>query len=255
MTRLAVGARPQTPSRQGYDLHVLVLSDLGKIQEWQFLLGKQLNTVSFERLLHYLDHSVDLRDSNHTHVLQPLDVPVALRHAPRHYDWLLLPLGGLHEATPCHYTMKTLLDELLLTGVLDCARVEQTRVCLLHLINQPESVVGQEPRHVLAIADVVRATVCLHEYFLSTRQTRVHLVGFLVPRGNRCRFYDDAILLVVVFLFILLLDGEASHDLLFYWRPLASCGIVIFKHVFDVLHCENFNSMIINKRNVTIKYI
>jgi hypothetical protein len=57
------------------------------------------------------------------------------------------------------------VNELLLRRVLDCARVEEASVCIVHRINDRESIVLEKACHVLAIGDVVRAAVCFDKYF------------------------------------------------------------------------------------------
>ena len=77
--------------------HQRVLADLGQVQQRQLLLREELHRVPLQRLFHDLYHTVDLLHADDRHVLQAVEVAVALRHAARDDDGLVDALRTLHD--------------------------------------------------------------------------------------------------------------------------------------------------------------
>ena len=153
----AVGARSKAACRKRNDLYQRVLSDLREIEDWKVLLGQQLNLVPLERFFDNLNHSVNLCDSENRHLLKTFEVPISLGNTAGNNYGFALFLGFSNQ-----------INELFLRWVLNCARVEETRMSFLHGVHYVITIVGEETCHVLTVTDVVRAAISFHKHVLGT---------------------------------------------------------------------------------------
>jgi hypothetical protein len=77
--------------------------------------------MALKSLFNDFHNPVDLSDSDYRNILEPLQIPIPLRHTARHNNWLLLPLSSRHH-----------VNKLLLGGVLNGTRVKEAHVGFIY---------------------------------------------------------------------------------------------------------------------------
>ena len=103
--------------------------------------------MSFQSLLHNLNNSINLSNSNSTNLRQFRNISVALRNTASNNKWLF-DLLSLHNHR----------NKSILRWIDNSARVNQNQISLVYAINNLIPIFRELTNHKLAIRNIVRTT-------------------------------------------------------------------------------------------------